>query len=239
MINANTDLIIFYLVELRQRLLKCLTVLILLFIFFFIYSDELYQLIAKPLLAQLPSGAHLIATSVTSPFNVPTKLSFIAALFFSHPYIFYQIWSFISPALYKKEKKQILPFFIGSSLLFCMGIIFSFYIICPLALAFFASCAPKDVKVMTDISSYLDFVLNILLAAGMVFQVPIITWLVIHFKWVSTEKLTEIRPYIIVLAFILGMILTPPDVVSQILLALPIWGLYELGLLAGKFSKIN
>lgn len=226
-----------YLLELRSRIIRISLVILILFLILFYIDEHLYTFIAKPLLKQLPLGSTLIATEITSPFMVPMKLAFMLSLFIAIPYILYEIWSFIAPGLYRQEKRKILPFLIASTLLFYMGVIFSYYLICPMALGFFAKCAPLGVTLMTDIQAYLNFVLTVLFSGGIAFQVPIITIACIISGFITIQQLEHFRPYIIVLAFILGMLLTPPDVISQILLALPMWGLFEIGLLLTKWNK--
>lgn len=225
-----------HLIELRARLIRSGFVVLALFLVLFLIDDILYTFIAKPLLLKLPKDSAMIATAVTTPFMVPMKLAFIFACFTAIPYLSYQLWSFLAPGLYLREKQAIQPFVLTSIFLFYLGVGFSYWVICPLALGFFASCAPKGVRVMTDIQAYLDFVLTILFAGGIAFQVPIITCALIKLNVVSIEKLTHLRPYIIVAAFILGMLLTPPDVISQILLALPMWWLFEAGIWWSKYS---
>lgn len=222
-----------HLVELRARVIRCGIVILFLFLALFYIDEYLYTWIAKPLLTQLPTGSAIIATEVTSTFTVPMKLAWILAIFFTIPYLLYQLWSFMAPGLYATEKKIFLPFLLSSTLLFYVGVVFAYLILCPLALSFFAKCAPSGVSVMTDIGAYLNFVLSVLLAGGIAFQVPVLTVALIKAKWVTVAQLIYLRPYIIVAAFILGMLLTPPDVLSQILLALPMWGLFEVGLLLG------
>jgi sec-independent protein translocase protein TatC len=218
-----------YFIEFRSRLIHSLWVIGLLFLALFLVDQHLYHYLAKPLLKELPLG-YLIATDITSPFTVPLKVAFISALLLGMPYLLYQLWSFIAPALHIKEKRHILPFLIGSILLFYAGIAFAYGVICPITLGFFAHCAPKGVRVMTDIQAYLDFMLRMLLACGLAFQVPVLTVLVVNLGLCSVQQLIYLRPYVIVGAFVLGMLLTPPDVFSQIMLALPIWGLFEVGL---------
>lgn len=230
------DSFIPHLIELRARLIRSGLMVLCLFAALFCVDEQLYSWIAKPLLGQLPAGSHIIATAVTTPFMVPMKLAWLLAFFISIPYLLYEIWSFMTPGLYAKEKKRVLPFLITSTLLFYSGVGFAYYIICPLALGFFAKCAPEGVLVMTDIQSYLDFVLSVLFAGGIAFQVPMITVVLLQSGLVSIAQMKHWRPYIIVAAFVFGMILTPPDVVSQILLALPMWGLFEGGLLFVKFT---
>ncbi len=224
-----------YLIELRTRVIQSGILLLILFSGLFYIDEKLYTWIAKPLLTELPIGSTLIATTVTAPFTVPMKLALIMAFFLAVPYILYQIWSFIAPGLYKTEKQTALPFLLTSTVLFYGGVAFAYYVICPMALGFFAKCAPRGVTVMTDIEAYLNFVLTLLLSGGIAFQVPIITFALIKSGITTIQQLEHLRPYIIVLAFIVGMLLTPPDVVSQILLALPMWGLFEAGLLLAKY----
>ncbi len=238
MIN-NIQAYLPHLIELRTRLIQSGLVIFILFLALFLIDDTLYTLIARPLLLQLPAESSMIATAVTTPFMVPMKLAFIFACFLAIPYILYQFWAFLAPGLYVTEKQKIQPFIVMSILLFYGGVTFAYMVICPMALSFFAKCAPAGVKVMTDIQAYLDFVLTVLFAGGVAFQVPIITCALIKFNMVSIEKLNHLRPYIIVAAFILGMLLTPPDVISQILLALPMWWLFEAGLLWAKYLNKN
>lgn len=224
-----------HLIELRARVIRSGIVVLIAFISLFWIDETLYSWIAKPLLTQLPAGSSMIATEITSTFMVPMKLAFVLSIFLTIPFLLYQAWSFMAPGLYKNEKKQILPFIIASTGLFYLGNAFAYFIICPMALGFFTKCAPLGVSVMTDIGSYLNFVLTVILGGGLAFQVPVITLALIKAQWVSVAQLVYLRPYIIVAAFVLGMLLTPPDVVSQILLALPIWGLFEVGLLLAKY----
>lgn len=224
-----------HLIECRTRIIRSGLIFLCVFAALFCIDEHLYAWIATPLLRQLPAGSSLIATAVTTPFMVPMKLAMVLSFFMSMPYLLYEIWSFIRPGLYAKEKKMILPFLITSTILFYSGVGFAYYIICPMALGFFAHCAPVGVLVMTDIQSYLDFVLTILFAGGIAFQMPIITMALLQSGLVNVAQLEHCRPYVIVATFIIGMILTPPDVVSQILLALPMWWLFEVGLLLAKF----
>ncbi len=222
-----------YFIEFRSRLIHSLWVIGLLFVALFLVDQHLYHYLAKPLLKELPLG-YLIATDITTPFTVPLKAAFVSALVLGMPYLLYQLWSFIAPALHAKEKRQILPFLMGSILLFYGGVAFAYGVICPITLGFFAHCAPPGVQIMTDIQSYLDFMLRMLLAGGLAFQVPILTILVVRLGLCSVQQLVYLRPYVIVGAFVLGMLLTPPDVFSQVMLALPMWGLFEAGLWLAK-----
>lgn len=223
-----------YIVELRARLIKCLIVLTGAFIICFTQAEKLYTNVAAPLLKQLPSGSTLIATQITSTFLIPMKVSFIVAVLLVIPYILQQLWYFVAPGLYQHEKRAARRLLLVSLGLFYLGIGFAFWVICPLALGFFAKCTPEGVTLMADISHYLDFVITMLLACGFAFQIPIITKIILQLGIVSKASLVNKRPYIIVLAFTLGMLLTPPDVVSQTLLALPIWALFEIGLMFHK-----
>lgn len=224
--------------EFRSRLLKVIYFLIATFLVLFIIRDKLYDFIALPIIKVLPQSSSLIATDITATFFIPTKLSFITAIYLTIPFVFYQVWRFVAPGLYKNEKQTILPLVFLSSFLFYLGNIFAFTIIVPLALSFLTSCTPKNVLIMADIRLYLNFILTISIASGIVFQVPIITRILINFGICSKKNLKQKRPYIIIAAFILGMLLTPPDVVSQILLAIPIWALFELGLIISKEKQI-
>lgn len=205
----------------------------------FYYSNTIYDLISKPILKQLPIGTQIITTQVTAPFMVPLQLSFICALLLCAPYILHQLWMFIKPGLYKQEQHTIFPLMFTSCILFYVGIIFGTLIISPIALNFFTHSAPRGVTVMLDIASYLDFVVTIALASGLAFQIPIITILLIRFNIMSKQQLTAKRRHIIVLALILGMLLAPPDVISQILLAIPMWVLFELGLILSTIRIID
>lgn len=224
-------------IELRTRIIHSALVFLPICMTLFWIDDVLYHGIAQPLLRVLPTGGAIIATDITTPFTVPLKLAFLTSVFIASPYFLYQFWSFIVPALYAHERQKIRTFLITSTLLFYMGICFAYFVICPMALRFFTHCAPPDVKIMTDISAYLDFMLAVLFAGGVAFQVPIVTLACIHSKVVSIAQFEHLRPYIIVAAFIAGMLLTPPDVVSQILLALPMWGLFEIGLIIAKLTQ--
>lgn len=224
-----------HLIECRKRVIRCGIVFFIVFIGLFLVDEKLYTFIAKPLLVQLPAGGQIIATEVTATFMVPMKLALVIAFIVMIPYFLHQLWGFIAPGLFKHEKRTVFPLLFSSIFLFYAGLCFAYYVICPLALGFFANSAPPGVLVMTDIRSYLDFVLTLLLSGGIAFQVPVITLALIQGGIVSVKQLSYIRPYVIVGAFIVGMLLTPPDVVSQILLALPMWGLFELGLLWAKW----
>ena len=224
-----------HLVELRDRLLRAVLVILVIFLALFSFSGELYSLLAEPLLIHLPTGSSMIATEVASPFLTPFKLAMMSAIFISMPFLLYQLWAFIAPGLYKHEKSLAFPLLFSSIILFYLGMVFAYFVVFPLMFKFFTGIALEGVTMMTDITKYLDFVLKMFFAFGMAFEVPIATILVISTGMTTADKLAAKRPYIIVVAFIAGMLLTPPDVVSQMLLAIPIWILFEFGLI---FSRI-
>ena len=226
-----------HLLELRTRVIKSFFFVVTIFVLLFIIRNKLYEIIALPLQSILPKGHSLVATDITTTFIIPTKLSLILAVYISIPFVFYQAWKFIVPGLYKNEKQAITPMLILSTSLFYTGNIFSFCIICPLALSFFTNCAPQDVLIMADIKEYLNFIITISIATGIAFQIPLITKLTISSGICNKQSLQQKRPFVIVGSFILGMLLTPPDVISQILLAIPIWGLFELGLILSASKK--
>ena len=224
-----------HLVELRDRLLRCVIALVLVFICLFPWARDLYSLLAKPLLASLPVGGQLIATEVTAPFFVPIKVTLMAALVIALPYLLYQIWAFVAPGLYAHEKKLVMPLVATSTLLFLCGMAFAYFLVFPIVFHFIISVAPEGVAVMTDIGKYLDFVLTLFLAFGVTFEVPVAVVILVRMGMISVAKLREIRPYVIVGAFVIGAIFTPPDVVSQVMLAVPLWVLYELGIFVAQW----
>ena len=199
------------------------------------FQNPLYSWLAAPLLAKMPGGGTMIATEVASSFYAPFALSAFVSLFISAPYLFYQAWAFVAPGLYLNERKLALPLLVSSTLLFYLGIAFCYYVVFPLAFGFFTSTAPEGVTVMTDISHYLDFVIKMFLAFGFAFEVPVATFLVVRTGMISAQELSEKRPYVIVAAFTAGAILTPPDVFSQCMLSIPMWMLYEIGLLFSRY----
>ncbi len=229
--------LISHLIELRTRLLHVIGAVLIVFIALSFFASEIYSLLARPLLEHLAPGAGMIATEVASTFIAPIKLAFYVALFISMPYIFYQAWAFVAPGLYANEKRLALPLLVSSIVLFYAGTAFAFFVILPIMFGFFTSVAPEGVMVMTDISRYLDFILMIFFAFGLAFEVPVVTLLLIGCGFTSMEALRRNRPYIIVGAFVIGMILTPPDVLSQFLLALPIWFLFETGLWLARYLQ--
>jgi sec-independent protein translocase protein TatC len=224
-----------HLIELRTRILHGLFSILIIFLPLFYFANDIYTYISGPLRQFLPEGATMIATEVASPFLTPFKLTLVLSIFIAMPYILHQLWSFIAPGLYSGEKKIALPLLGSSIILFYTGIAFAFYIVFPLVFGFFTSVAPEDVTIMTDINSYLDFVLKLFFAFGLAFEIPIATILLVWTGATTVENLKRKRPYVVVGCFVLGMLLTPPDVISQVLLALPMWLLYEFGIL---FSQV-
>ncbi|HEY0562435.1 MAG TPA: twin-arginine translocase subunit TatC [Methylophilus sp.] len=236
-----TESFISHLIELRNRLLRIVLGFGLVFICLFPFANKIYSLLAAPLLAKLPAGAQMIATAVTTPFFVPMKVAMMAAFVISLPFTLYQVWSFVAPGLYPNEKKLMLPVIVASSLLFMLGMTFAYFLVFPVVFGFIVNSSPVGVTVMTDISEYLDFVMTLFLAFGTAFEVPIAVILIARFGWVTIPQLKEARGYVIVGAFVVGAIFTPPDIISQFMLAVPLWLLYELGILFAQFTqpKIN
>lgn len=224
-----------HLIEARDRLLRVLLAVAVFFLALFPFANELYVLLANPLLRHLPAGTSMIATEVASPFLTPFKLALVTSMFLSVPVALHQLWSFIAPGLYRHERRVMFPLLVTSSVLFYVGVAFAYFLVFPLVFAFLTAAAPDGVTVMTDIARYLDFVLKIFFAFGLAFEVPIATIILVWAGITTRESLREKRPYIIVGAFVIGMLLTPPDVISQTLLALPMWVLFELGLI---FSRL-
>lgn len=223
-----------HLTELRSRLLRSIACILIVFLGLSFFANEIYTLIAAPLLQQLPKEGTMIATEVSSTFLVPFKLTFFVSIFISMPYLLYQTWAFVAPGLYENERGFALPLLLLSIILFYLGALFAFFVIFPILFRFFSLSAPVGVSFLPDISQYLKFVLHLFFAFGAAFEVPVLTILLVKTGIVSVHSLVEKRPYIIVGAFIVGMLLTPPDVMSQVLLALPMWGLFELGLLLAR-----
>jgi sec-independent protein translocase protein TatC len=226
-----------HLIELRDRLLRMVVGFLLAFICLFPFANKLYTLLAQPMLSKLPAGGQLIATAVTTPFFVPMKVAMLAAVVLSLPWMLYQIWGFVAPGLYAHEKRFVLPLVFASTLLFIIGMAFAYFLVFPVVFGFIVGVAPQGVTVMTDIGNYLDFVIGMFLAFGIAFEVPIVVVLLVKLGMVSIEKLKEIRSYVIVGAFVVGAIFTPPDVVSQIMLAIPLWILYEAGIIAAQLMQ--
>jgi len=224
-----------HLAELRSTLLRSVSAVLLIFLSLIYFARDLYRWLADPLMAHLPEGTSMIATDVGAPFFAPFKLTLVVAVLIAIPFLLHQIWRFIAPGLYQHEKRLVAPLLISSSLLFYGGIAFAYYVVLPLAFAFFTSMAPEGITIATDISSYLDFVLKIFFAFGIAFEIPVAILLLTWSGVVTADQLRKKRPYIIVAVFIVGMLLTPPDVISQTLLAIPMWLLYELGIVLSRF----
>ncbi|MEZ5570770.1 MAG: twin-arginine translocase subunit TatC [Halioglobus sp.] len=229
--------LIAHLTELRDKLLRALLAILLIFICLFPFANDIYAFVSEPLRALLPPGASMIATEVASPFFTPFKLTLVAAIFLSMPYVLYQAWSFIAPGMYRHEKRLAIPLLASSVVLFYAGTAFAYYVVFPLIFAFFTSVAPADITIMTDINSYLDFVLKLFFAFGLAFEIPIAAVLLIWSGITTKEALASKRPYIIVGCFVVGMLLTPPDIMSQSLLAIPMWLLFEIGIFFGGWMK--
>jgi sec-independent protein translocase protein TatC len=225
--------LISHLVELRTRLLRISTAVVLVFVVLLPFSSKIFSIVSEPIRDALPGHA-MIATAVASPLLTPFKLTFFVALFIAMPVVLHQIWAFVAPGLYKNEKRFAMPLLASSILLFYLGIAFAYFVVFPLMFNFFTSVAPEGVEVMTDISLYLDFITTIVLAFGIAFEVPVATVLVVWTGLTTAAKLGKARPYVFLGAFIMGMFLTPPDVISQTLLAVPVYLLYELGIIMAK-----
>jgi sec-independent protein translocase protein TatC len=223
-----------HLIELRDRLLRAVIFVLLVFLALAYYANDIYTLLAGPLMKYLPANSSMIATEVASPFFAPFKLALVVSIFISIPYLLYQFWAFVAPGLYQHERRFILPLLIASTLLFFLGVAFAYFVVFPLMFKFLTAAAPAGVTVMTDISHYLDFVLTLFFAFGICFEVPIFTVVLVWAGLVTPQGMAEQRPYVIVGAFIVGMVLTPPDVISQTLLAVPMWLLFEAGLLCSR-----
>ncbi len=223
-----------HLIELRDRILRSLLVVLVLFLPLFYFANELYAYLSEPLTELLPEGSSMIATDVTAPFFAPFKLTLVLAIFAGIPFILHQVWGFIAPGLYQHEKRMALPLLFSSILLFYCGVAFAYFVVFPLMFGFFTSIGPEHVAVTPDISSFLNLVLKLFFAFGVVFEIPIATLLLLWSGVTSVSSLKQKRPYVIVGCFVVGMLLTPPDVISQSLLALPMWLLFELGIILGS-----
>ncbi len=223
-----------HLIELRERLLRIILAILVATLALFPFSNPLYTWVAHPLMRLLPQGSSMIATEVTSPFMAPFKLTMVAAVFLVMPYILYEIWAFVAPGLYRHERRLVLPLVVSSALLYYLGIAFAYFAVFPMIFGFFVATAPQGVSVMTDINKYLDFVLTLFFAFGVAFEVPVATVLLVWTGVLKPDTLAEKRPHIIVGAFVVGMILSPPDVFSQTMLAVPMWLLFEIGLYVSR-----
>lgn len=223
-----------HLLELRSRLIRILVCFGFLALIGIPFSSDIYTFAASPLLEILPSGSSMIATQVTSPLMAPLKLVFFSALLITMPYLFYEMWMFMSPGLYKKEKAFIAPLMLSTVFLFLSGVAFAYFIVCPIIFKFFIGVAPESISVMTDINQYMNFVIKLIFAFGMAFEIPVATFLLIKSEIVKKETLVKARPYLVIVFFVFGMLLTPPDIFSQLFLAIPMWVLFELGLLVSR-----
>jgi len=226
-----------HLIEFRDRLLRAIASVALIFIGLFAFSNELYLYVSEPLRQYLPDSSTMIATDVTSPFLTPFKLTLVLSLFAAMPYVLYQVWAFVAPGLYKREKKIVIPLFCSSVILFYAGMAFAYYVVFPLVFMFFTSVGPEGVSIMTDIRSYLDFVLKLFFAFGISFEIPIAVVILSWMGAVDPDNLAKKRPYVFILCFVFGMLLTPPDILSQTLLAIPMWLLFEIGIMFGRLVK--
>ncbi len=227
--------LISHLLELRTKLLRAIGSVLLVFICLVYWANDIYHYMATPLMQALPESSSMIATDVAAPFFAPFKLTLVLSFFVAVPYVLYQVWSFVAPGLYKHEKRLVVPLLASSTLLFYLGIAFAYYIVFPVVFGFFTSVAPEGVEVATDISSYLNFILKLFFAFGLAFEIPVAVILLCWAGVTTPEELKEKRPYIVVGAFVIGMLLTPPDIISQTMLAIPMLILFEGGLLAARF----
>jgi Sec-independent protein translocase TatC len=231
----ETQPLISHLIELRKRLINCIIAVFVIFLALVYFANDIYQLVSAPLIKQMPVGATMIATDVASPFFTPIKLTFMVSLILSAPVILYQVWAFVAPALYKHERRLVVPLLVSSSLLFYIGMAFAYFVVFPLAFGFLTHTAPAGVQVSTDIRSYLDFVMALFMAFGVAFEVPVAIILLCWVGVTTPDDLRKKRPYVLVGAFVVGMLLTPPDVFSQTLLAIPMYCLFEVGVFFARF----
>ena len=231
--------LISHLLELRTRLMRAFLAVVLVFIPFAFYSNHLFELLSHPLLQQLPPNSTLISTSITAPFTAPLKLAFIAALVIAMPYVLYELWAFIAPGLYRHEKGFAVPLLISAVILFYVGVAFAYFVVFPLIFNFFVNTAPRGVTLMADISMYMQFVLVLLFSFGIAFEVPVAVVLLVLMRIVPLEKLTQIRGYVLIAVFIIAAVLTPPDAISQTIMAVPMYCLYEGGILFARLMMRN
>lgn len=224
-----------HLLELRNRLVRCSIAWVLVLIVLFPFANDLYTVLAQPLIAKLPKGSQLIATGVTATFFIPMKVALMTSFLVVLPFILYQVWSFIAPGLYAHEKRFAIPVVVTSTLLFFVGMAFAYFMVFPIVFGFLAGTTPASVAYMPDIGNYLDLVITLFIAFGITFEVPIVVVLLIKMNFVTPAKLREARGYVVVGAFVVGAVFTPPDVISQFMLAMPLWVLYELGIIIGSF----
>jgi sec-independent protein translocase protein TatC len=237
--DDTQETFISHLIELRSRLLRSIVAVVIVLVCLFPFAKDIYAVLAAPLLKALPSGSTMIATDVTGTFLVPLKVTLMGAFLVALPYVLYQAWAFVAPGLYQHEKRLALPVIVSSVMFFAIGMAFAYFIVFPVAFGFFAGYTPVGVQMMTDIDKYLSFVLTMFIAFGITFEVPVVVVVLVRLGIVSVEKLRSIRGYVIVGAFVVGAIFTPPDVLSQLMLAVPLWLLYELGLLIARFVAVT
>lgn len=233
--NATEAPLISHLLELRDRLLRSIVAVLVLFLICAPFANTLYEVLAAPLMIALPEGNTMISTEPHGPFFVPFKFAFAFSVAVMMPYLLYQLWSFVAPGLYTHEKKLVYPLLLSSSILFYLGIVFAYFVVFPIIFAFFTASAPEGVAVMTDINAYLSFCIKLFFAFGLAFEVPVATILMVKMGITTPDDLVKKRPYIIVAAFVVGMFLTPPDIFSQTMLAIPVWVLFEGGV---YFSRL-
>jgi sec-independent protein translocase protein TatC len=236
--EAAQETFISHLIELRSRLLRAIVAVVIVLAALFPFAKDIYAALAKPLLRVLPQGSTMIATDVTGTFLVPLKVTLMAAFLVALPYVLYQAWAFVAPGLYQHEKRLVIPVLVSSFLFFLVGMAFAYFLVFPIAFGFFAGYAPVGVQMMTDIDKYLSFVLTMFIAFGLTFETPVVVIVLVRMRIVSLEKLKAARPYVIVGAFVVGAVFTPPDVISQLLLAVPLWLLFELGVLLARFVAL-
>jgi sec-independent protein translocase protein TatC len=236
--DAPQETFISHLIELRSRLLRAIVAVVIVLAALFPFAKDIYAALARPLLRVLPHGSTMIATDVTGTFLVPLKVTLMAAFLLALPYVLYQAWAFVAPGLYQHEKRLVIPVLVSSFVFFLVGMAFAYFFVFPIAFGFFAGYAPIGVQMMTDIDKYLSFVLTMFIAFGITFETPVVVIVLVRMRIVSLEKLRSARPYVIVGAFVVGAVFTPPDVISQLLLAVPLWLLFELGILLARFVAL-
>ena len=236
--DAPQETFISHLIELRSRLLRSIVAVVVVLAVLVPFAKQIYGLLAEPLVRVLPQGATMIATDVTGTFFVPLKVTLMAAFLIALPYVLYQAWAFVAPGLYHHEKRLVVPVLLSSFLFFLFGMSFAYFLVFPIAFGFFAGYAPAGVQMMTDIDKYVSFVLTMFVAFGLTFETPVVVIVLVRLRIVSLEKLRAARPYVIVGAFVVGAVFTPPDVISQLLLAVPLWLLFELGLMLARFVAV-
>ena len=227
-----------HLIELRMRLMRSIIAVVVVLVVLFPFAKDIYAVLAQPLLRVLPAGSTMIATDVTGTFLVPLKVTLMAAFLLALPYVLWQAWAFVAPGLYQHEKRLVVPVLVSSCLFFALGMSFAYFFVFPVAFGFFAGYTPVGVQMMTDIDKYLSFVLTMFIAFGITFETPVVVVVLVRMGVISLDKLKSLRPYVIVGAFVIGAIFTPPDVISQCLLAVPLWLLYELGLQLARFVSV-